>query len=343
MQAQMEQRQYVTGLSFAQELGDAICAGIAMPFEPPTNNGQHSSELADTSPVKGSFADIRERRKLGKRILKAVQPYVEIALQIEAEISNRSYGTLQAELEAIIEGSVEAKQNRPESVLESAPADDVEMADVADHAHNNADKPGEDDHEAMSVDQPDDPQDVTEEKHIDNGTAAVEEESNTREDSKPDSATDDTKPLTTTQAADSQTPPGTDGAYVALARPDQAGPPTPPQSNGSLGKVSVDPLSEGGIFWHLKAFQPKGTSVLAEQWPGRDAIRMLSEDLTDLDDDELKGLGVDVDLREAILTPADLDEDTGSSSAATGAKGKAGKVLSNTNAHQQRRTSARRR
>lgn len=342
MQAQMEQRQYVSGLSFAQELGDAICAGITTPFEP-TNSGPHSSELADTSPVKGSFADIRERRKLGKRILKAVQPYVEIALQIEAEISNRSYGTLQAELEGIIERSVEAKQNGPGSVLNSAPADDVEMADVADHAHDNADKPDEDESESMIVDQPDGTQDVAEEKHIDGDRAGVDGDIDTQEESKPDSANDDTKPRVTTQAADSQTPPDTDGAYAALARPDQAGPPTPPQSNGSLGKVTIDPLSEGGIFWHMKTFQPKGTSVLAEQWPGRDAIRMLSEDLTDLDDDELKGLGVDVDLRGAILSPADLDEETESSLAATGTKGKAGKVLNNTNAHQKRRTSARRR
>jgi NuA3 HAT complex component NTO1 len=78
---------------------------------------------------------------------------------------------------------------------------------------------------------------------------------------------------------------------------------TPPQSHGSLnfshaqslGASAGDVLSEGGIPWYLKSFELQGTTAVEEKWPGRDALRSLSEELTDMDDEDLKDLGFDVD------------------------------------------------
>jgi NuA3 HAT complex component NTO1 len=52
----------------------------------PTPKNEELNLALSTSPSKNTFSDIRERRKLGKRILKAVQPQLEAALKIEAEI-----------------------------------------------------------------------------------------------------------------------------------------------------------------------------------------------------------------------------------------------------------------
>ncbi|KAG7107797.1 hypothetical protein HYQ44_013067 [Verticillium longisporum] len=108
--------------------------------------------------------------------------------------------------------------------------------------------------------------------------------------------------LTNGVAGASDTPPASDG-YQSNSAPEQPAPPTPPQSIGSLGAQSNDPLSEGGLAWHLKDFKLRGTTILADQWPGRDAIRSLSEELSDMDDRELEGLGFDVDDSTITASP----------------------------------------
>lgn len=100
----------------------------------------------------------------------------------------------------------------------------------------------------------------------------------------------------------SDTPPETNG-YVSATRPSQPAPPTPPQSNGSLGNESTDPLSEGGVPWYFQEFKPKGTTIIEEQWTGREALRSLSEDLTDMDDQELEGLAFDVEDSTITASP----------------------------------------
>jgi NuA3 HAT complex component NTO1 len=103
-------------------------------------------------------------------------------------------------------------------------------------------------------------------------------------------------------------PPETTSAVVPSVQINGAGallPLTPPQSHGSLnlnlgqahpqeGSVG-DVLSEGGIPWYLQSFDLRGTTAAEEKWHGRDALRSLSEELTDMDDDELRGLEFDVD------------------------------------------------
>lgn len=329
IQLQMQQRCYVTGLSLAQDLGDAVSTGISNPYEPDSNPTE-SGEAAETSPVKGSFADIRERRKLGKRILKAVQPFIETALQMEAEISSRPYENMQSELETIIEASVEANGAAKPQAGNGVHPTDVEMTDT-----NGADVSAPD-ADAMDVDEVADAGDA--EGDADPTQASDSPTDDTTSNLKEADAQDCESPV----GKSSRTPPDTNGSFASLGRPGQTGPPTPPQSNGSLGKALIDPLSEGGVLWHMKAYEPEGTSVLTEHWAGRDAIRMLSEDLTDMDDDELKGLGVDVDIPEAMLTPADGDDETGSTTAINAAKAKANKGAA-TNTNKKRRTSARRR
>ena len=71
-------------------------------------------------------------------------------------------------------------------------------------------------------------------------------------------------------------------------------PPTPPLS----AEGEAHPLSNGGIPWYMEPFDPVGTTVEEERWTGRELVRGMSEELSDMDEDELSGL-VDVERSEA--------------------------------------------
>ena len=71
------------------------------------------------------------------------------------------------------------------------------------------------------------------------------------------------------------------------------GPPTPPKSMGG----DPQPLSNGGIPWYFETFDPDGTTIQEERWTGRDLVRGMSEELSDMGDEELSGL-VDIEKTE---------------------------------------------
>lgn len=319
LQERVETRFYVTGLSFAADLCEIISTGISTPPRNASEPSESHFELIDASPTKNTFSDIRERRKLGKRILKAVQPYLETALRVESEISQKPFETLQKELETMVDNSVEtgrpaAAPSREEPIEE---ADDTIMVDAPQALQITVKGSLPEEEDAMDTGEDGDEHGGNIEVNT-SGLGIIDEE--------------DIKVELHNGIESSDTPPDTDG-YVSRPRPVQSGPPTPPQSNGSLGRDPADPLTEGGVLWYLKGHEPRGTSVLGEHWAGRDAVRMLSEDLTDMDDEELKGLGMDVDhgvSSVAVEVNGHVDAET------TAAKSKASKV-------KKRRTSTRRR
>ncbi|KAJ6446564.1 PHD finger domain-containing protein [Purpureocillium lavendulum] len=327
----VEERFYTTALAFAHELGDVINAGIV---STPTVQDDSESQLetTETGPSRNMFLDIRERRKLGKRILKAVQPYLETALRVESEISNKPVETLQKELESLIDVSIDAGRVPAGTVVEKQEADeDTIMVDAPDASEITVKSSFDNGDAAPDADAMDTADDAEGE---DGDNIEVNTSGMGKETDKAEASPRKSKRSTIMNSIESsETPPDSNG-FVPTARPDQTGPPTPPQSNGSFGKEPADPLVEGGILWYLKSMKPEGTSILGEHWAaGRDAVRMLSEDLTDLDDEELKGLGRDVD---DTVTAAVLDAEAASSVVA--AKSKA-----NANKTRKRRTSGRRR
>jgi NuA3 HAT complex component NTO1 len=46
--------------------------------------------------------------------------------------------------------------------------------------------------------------------------------------------------------------------------------------------------------WYMEPFDPVGTTVWEERWTGREVARGMSEELSDMDEEELDGL-VEVD------------------------------------------------
>ncbi|KAM5351350.1 hypothetical protein ACJ41O_004073 [Fusarium nematophilum] len=320
LQSCIDTRFYVTALSFAGDLCEVISAGI---ITPPASGSPTDEPDVDVSPVKNAFADIRERRKLGKRILKAVQPFIETALRVEAEISQKPFESLQRELETMVDRSVEA--GRPSTATSQVqPPDEANDTIMVDAEFQITVKPEPAPEESDAMDTAPDG---------DGGDGSIEVSTNIEVNTSGlNLVNEENKESLPNTVKSSDTPPDTDG-YVSKPQPAQSGPPTPPQSNGSLGLEPIDPLTDGGVLWYLKAHDPQGTSILGEHWAGRDAVRMLSEDLTDLDDEELKGLGMDVDQGvSSVVVEAEENEETESA----GGKTRASKA-------RKRRTSTRRR
>ncbi|KAL9948069.1 hypothetical protein ACHAQF_003489 [Verticillium nonalfalfae] len=311
LQSQLDVRFYTTTLAFAHDLCEVISVGINTEIKKVETADE---ELVATTLGKVSYEDPRQRKTLGKRILKAVQPQLEIALRTEAEISSKPLDPLTKELEGMLEASIEFKSLSNDDGEKTIDADhDVVMADASieeitvanGHVEKiRAEEGG--DVDAMEVDaigEEDDGSIEVATSNIDDkgklpssSSSVAGLEGNGKVAEQADAA------LTNGVAGASDTPPASDG-YHSNSAPEQPAPPTPPQSIGSLGAQSHDPLSEGGLAWHLKDFKLRGTTILADQWPGRDAIRSLSEELSDMDDRELEGLGFDVDDSTITASP----------------------------------------
>lgn len=73
---------------------------------------------------------------------------------------------------------------------------------------------------------------------------------------------------------------------------------TPPRAEGLL-----EPLANGGTAWYLERFEPHGTTVHEETWSGRDVLRGMSEELSELDDDTMNGL-VEEEMQDAEIAAA---------------------------------------
>jgi NuA3 HAT complex component NTO1 len=117
---------------------------------------------------------------------------------------------------------------------------------------------------------------------------------------------------TTDQPSD--TPPGASDYTLHNAAHHLPQPPTPPVSNpgaGSIVSQDLAPtsvttgeaatgsfLTDGGKPWYLKNYDSVTQTFVEPQWAGREAARGMSEELSEIDDDELRDLGegVDVDI-----------------------------------------------
>lgn len=94
---------------FVQDFSDVFRVGIVT--EPlPRPDTAVTRELEKSSPTKKPATDIKERRRLAKRILKAVQPQLDAAARAEADITGRPANELLHEVEQLLESSLESKE-----------------------------------------------------------------------------------------------------------------------------------------------------------------------------------------------------------------------------------------
>lgn len=306
LHAKFEKRIYTTTLPFAHDLCEVIHSGINVEAKP----AEPRFELIDASPIKQSqYSEARDRKRLGKRIIKAVQSQLEAALKAEADITSKPYATLHKELEDMIEASLEIRKpstSRPQIEASVQVDQDVVMVDAAEGAHITTMQGGADDEaDAGGVD--------GDKMEVDELSIEVKDEDvaqNSAEMTVGSTADDgalqesEGKPLTN-GVKSAPTPPNTNGYEPVAQDSAQPTPLTPPQSNGSLGRETDNTLTDGGVLWYLRPFDPVGTTAVEEQWAGRDAVRALSEELTDMDDEELNDLEFNVEDSTITASPVD--------------------------------------
>ncbi|KAI1661691.1 bromodomain and PHD finger-containing protein [Daldinia decipiens] len=312
----IDDRFYTTTLSFTHDLCEVINVGVNTEpkFEP---ESQQKAGPVTPAVSKSDFSDYRDRKKLGKRILKSVQPQLETALRLESEAAHRPFDSMRQELEVMMEASLELRQQPVgQDNVESERSQDVIMVDSSAPEITVGGQTDGSTTGGPSGDVPMAEAGVQYEVVSGNGNIEVNtssfDASDEMEGVQPTSnevsmvePKQEAIPNDGLQAID--TPPATNG-YVGAGPSLQPAPPTPPQSNGSLGRQPTDPLTDGGVVWYLQDFEPEGASAIQDQWQGRDAARSLSEELTEIDEDELKGLGVEINEDSITASPANTTE-----------------------------------
>ncbi|KAI0834958.1 bromodomain and PHD finger-containing protein [Hypoxylon sp. FL0890] len=317
----IDERFYTTTLAFTHDLCEVINTGINTE---PKSQSESRQKAGLVAPVvsKSDFSDFRDRKKLGKRILKSVQPQLETALRLESEAVHKPFEMMRQELESMIEASLELRQRGVnQGNAESERSQDVIMVDSsAPEITVGGQDDGSATAEGASGDVPMAEAGAQYEVagssgNIEVNTSGIDGDEMEGVQSTNNVLSNQEMPLVEAksepmpddgmQAVD--TPPATNG-YIGAAPSIQPAPPTPPQSNGSLGHQPTDPLTDGGVVWYLQDFEPEGTSATQEQWQGRNAVRSLSEELTEIDDDELKGLGKEINQESITASPANTTE-----------------------------------
>ena len=232
----------------------------------------------------------RDRRAVARRVLKAIQPQLEDALRKEGELTGRPFAQQMKELdEALLSrrGSLAESEVIVESVEVpkingvSTPHDeDVEMTDAASGEQEQLPN-GTHEEVATAIEQ------------VETATLPVKNGNGTHT---PPPSTNGIKhdPLAIEEAV--QDPP--------------IEPPTPPMS---LEGQNQPTIGAGGIPWYVEQFDPDGTTVYEERWTGQQVLREMSEELSEMDEDELGALRpgdeMDIDLEkenldgEEVLSP----------------------------------------
>jgi len=291
LQAKVFRKEHTSIAAFSNDVVQVINSQFG-------NSAGSISELI--SLVSGRAEDMkpedRDRRTLARRIVKGIEPLIEEATRKEAELHGRPYaeqiremdeallsrrGSLAQSLESPVIDTVELKHE----VGIASPAEaDVEMADAA-----------------TTVQEP---------------TRAEETVKNSAMPAAQDDLLKENGLEMTSHLVSASTPPASTNGFrhelhangVGMGEQgQQVEPPTPPMS---LEGHSQSLQSEGGIPWYVTQFDPEGTTIFEERWTGPEVLREMSEELSEMDEDELQGLGAVDDFVGHSNGAAIGDEDT---------------------------------
>ncbi|EXJ78218.1 NuA3 HAT complex component NTO1 [Capronia epimyces CBS 606.96] len=252
------------------------------------NDAGNLSELVAL--VSGRAEDMspedRDRRTLARRIVKAIEPLIDDAGRKEAELNGRPYAQQIRELD-------EALVSRRDSLL--AESFGMPVLDSVEPKHETGIASPEDgDVEMMDSAHP------TNESPVDHETVEVIKDVAEKADLfKQDGLRVEVNGLSV------DTPPASTNGFrhdhltngdIVMGEVQRIEPPTPPMSLQGHSQILS---SQGGIPWYATPFDPEGTTIFEERWTGPEVLREMSEELSEMDEDELQGLGAGDDMAEA--------------------------------------------
>jgi NuA3 HAT complex component NTO1 len=237
----LEERFYPSVASFSADLASLFTSEIGV--ESAGDTAELQEQIAGRA--SGLSIEQREKRKLAKRIIKAIQPALEDAIRKESELNRKPFEKELKELDVILDHSVMSRRDSLD--MEG----DTEMETAQPDAMEDVKQTG------------DAPEVPAEPQHED-GTAPDQETAPEGNGEEPSSEEGIKPNINTTYNRH----------------------PTPELSE----EEQQLPLARGGIQWYMQPFDPVGTTIHEERWTGRDVMRGMSEELSELDEDELQDL-----------------------------------------------------
>ncbi|PGH17141.1 hypothetical protein AJ79_01279 [Helicocarpus griseus UAMH5409] len=298
IRSKLEQRAYTSVSSFSRDLANVFTSEIGV--ESVGDTAELQMQISGRAPELS--LEQREKRKLAKRIIKAIQPALEDSLKKESELNGKPFEKELNDLDVLLENSVLSRRNSLASPGETAndldateqqplvngiktdveheqeevPEADAEIPPQQPAAADNAqadEQTASEDKDVTMVDadgQKGNEGDAGEalKSEIDDTVAGNQPETHRPTEDKPNEK-DGTSPSRDVQMKSSASSRST---VVSQASKEQA------------------PLSQGGIQWYMQPFDPIGTTIHEERWTGREVLRGMSEELSEIDEDELRDL-----------------------------------------------------
>lgn len=306
IRSKLENRSYTSVSTFSRDLANVFTSEIGV--ESVGDTAELQLQMQNSGRAPELTLEQREKRKLAKRIIKAIQPALEDALKKESELSGNPYEKELRDLDLMLENSVLFRRGSAHDSVEGTKSSEtglgVTIANSVEHQPATAEPP---DGEVQDVE-------------MINGVCdtVVEAESltvNSAVDGLPgkdgDEAIGNTETANGSRLHDQDphamfTPPtinsavsvdmdATSSNHLKVASEGgepqcveaPAAPLTPP---ASFKDSHQPPLAQGGIQWYMEPFDPVGTTIHEERWTGREVLRGMSEELSELDEDELRDL-----------------------------------------------------
>jgi len=274
IQIKLEERYYTSVQAFSEDMAAVFSSVIGFTTITNVTDAEHQlSEVAHSSLT----GEQKEKKKLAKRIIKSIQPLFDDALRKESDLAGRPFEREVPNLETLLDQKLQTRQppsTSGDGVQQSIEADMVTGEQLNGTINgtmplgNGLIKGNDNMHLAPT------PEDNGDDPHAAQDDSAVE------------AAIAAQLGQDTAHAHKSNM--DADAMDIDQMRPDDVhtAPPTPPGSDQDL----LGPIHHGGIPWYMKEFDPEGTTVYEEQWTGPQVLRDMSEELSELDDEELNGL-----------------------------------------------------
>ncbi|KAF2084330.1 hypothetical protein K490DRAFT_49545 [Saccharata proteae CBS 121410] len=278
IEKKLDEREYTSVHTFSADISAVFSAVIGV-----TTTSEDSSQVSRV-PHKALTPEQKDRKKLAKRIIKAIQGPLSGATRKEAELGDKPYEKELRDLDALLNDSI---SSRPESALLNGEAvdegSDDEVQEVDDKAANVAAEPEDEAKQA-----------------VEGATNGAETMSS--EDVMAEMQLAAAQPTVEDQMLDAPNGRrGSVGTAPALSNSGSTnpstghpGPLTPPRSERDL----LAPLVTGGVPWYFGPFDPVGTTIHDERWTGREVVSRMSEELSEIGDEELNGL-IDTEMTDA--------------------------------------------
>lgn len=283
-------RSYNSVNEFSKDFAAVFTDAISLPAAVDTTEGQPSINGAVIA--KGLSQEYKQRKLLAKRLVKTVQTLLVDALRRESVLRRTSFEKELQDLDGFLDYSIISRRDSVNELeaegVGEVEGDKSERSTYRNSVTTNGVNPSHEEHEDRDDD-------------IDPAIANMSQK--TYSSRKANENTADFKSKKRSGHPSPESMPsangvnGDDQIMVDVGHPSQREtdasnpePPTPPLSSGGDSYS----LSHGGVPWYMETFDPQGTTILEERWTGRELVRGMSEDLSDMDEDELSGL-VDAD------------------------------------------------